>query len=159
MKASFKIILIIMVLAAVSLACGTSTTGEKVGESASATSAPAQVTTYKVGDIIKVDDYTITLNSAQVTGSKLVANFTFDNSSGSQERAVSSIISFTAKDTDGNKLDFAMCDSSSMDGKILVGDKLKGNVCWDGVKSGAKLKIYFDPTLIGSGAIVWEVAQ
>ena len=117
-----------MAIILVTLACGTSNTGEKVGEVSSPTTAPAKVEVYKVGDVIKVDDYTITLDSAEVQGSKLIANFTIDNTSGAKEQVISSIISFSAKDTDGNKLDYTLCDASQLDGKVLAGDKLKGSL-------------------------------
>jgi hypothetical protein len=68
-------------------------------------------------------------------------------------------MSFSAKDADGNKLDFGICDGSQIDGKVLAGDKLKGNACWDGVKAGAKVKIYYEASILGSGAIVWEVSK
>lgn len=159
MSRKFAVVSVLVVLVLVTLACGSSTSGEKVGDSTSApgaTSAPVKMETFKVGDVVKVNDYTITLNSAKITGSKLMANFSIDNSSGAKEQVFSSVMSFSAKDTDGAKLDFALCDSGQLDGKVLAGDKLKGSVCWDGAKSGNKYKIYYDATLIGSGAIVWE---
>ena len=143
----------------VTLACGTSNTGEKVGENSSPTSAPAKVEVYKAGDVINVDDYTITLDSAQVQGSKLLTSFTVDNTSGAKEQVISSIMSFSAKDTDGNKLDFSFCDASQLDGTVLAGDKLKGNLCWDGVRADSTVKIYYEASLFGSGAIVWEVGK
>jgi hypothetical protein len=159
MKNSYRIQVLFTVLAMVlvTLACGTSNTGEKVGESSSPTTAPAKVEVFKAGDTIKVEDYTITMDSAQVQGSKLLANFTIDNTSGTKEQAISSMMSFSAKDTDGNKLDFSFCDGSQLDGTVLVGDKLKGNVCWDGVRTDSIVKIYYVASFLGSGAIVWEV--
>ena len=155
-----QIIIAILVVFLITVACGTSTTGEKVGDSSTmATSVPVQVETYKPGDVIKVDDYTITLNNAEIQGSKLIANFTFDNSNGSKEQAVSSLLSFSAKDTEGNKLDFSICSGSSLDGSVLAGDKLKGDICWDGVLPNSTVKIYYTASLLGKGAIVWQVPK
>ena len=154
-----KLIFILLVFTTTQLACGSSNKGTKVGESGGSTQAPVVVETYKAGDIIKTGNYNITLNSAEIQGSKLIANFTVDNTAGTKEVSVSSLLSFSAKDTEGNKLSTSFCDGGSLDGSVLVGDKLKGNICWDGVLSGAKLKIYFEPALFSSGAIVWEVGK
>jgi len=159
-KNSIIIITFILVIALTQLACSSSSnTGEKVGESGEVTQAPQKVETYKAGDIIKVGDYTISLDSAEVQGSKLIAKFTVDNSNGTKEISISSLLSFSAKDTEGNKLSASICDGSGLDGSVLVGDKLKGSICWDGVVEGATIKIYFEPNLFGSGAIVWEVGK
>lgn len=155
---TIKILLILAIFILISLACGSATSGEKIGESSSATSAPVKAQVYKTGDIIKVEEYTITLNSTKFQGSKLIANFTIDNSSGSKELAISSMLSFSAKDDEGNKLDYSICDGSGLDGKVLTGDKLKGNICWDGVKI-SKVKIYYEASFLSSGAIVWEVTK
>jgi hypothetical protein len=97
------------------------------------------------------------LNSAQNQGGILKANFTIVNK-GSSDLNVSSLLSFDSKDNDGTKLESAMfdCGSSSLDGKILAGDKLKGDICWKST-SLAPFKIYYTAKLFGSGAVVWEV--
>jgi len=148
-----------LVLAA--LACGGSSTGTKVGESSgtSATSAPPKVEVFKVGDIVEVDKHTIVLNSAEVKGGVVHANFTVENKDTS-DLAMSSIMSFTAKDNEGTKLEQEIfdCGSSGLDGKVLPGDKLKGDICWKGAAS-FPVKIYYEASLFGSGAVVWEVNQ
>jgi len=144
-----------------SLACGGSNTGVKVGEtSVASTSAPAAATVYKVGDVVKTGDHTIVLNSAEIQGNKLDANFTIQNN-GTTDLNVSSLLSFTAKGSDGTKLEQEfMCgtSSSSLDGKVLPGDKLKGDMCWSGVTTDS-VKIYYEPELFASGAIVWEIKK
>jgi len=154
-----QIALVVLIL--VTLACGSSNSGQKVGEATttSPNSAPAQVTTYKVGDVVQVGDGTIVLNSAVLQGGKLQANFTIENK-GATDMNVSSMLSFTAKDSDGTKLEsnFMDCGSSSLDGKILPNDKLKGDVCWQGAKTNS-VKIYYEAELFGSGAVVWEITQ
>ena len=151
------------VLLIASLACGTSNTGEKVGSTPSAsqpaaTQAPAKAQTYKVGDMVKVQDHTIVLNSAKVDGGALVANFSIDNP-GSKEIAVSSVISFEAKDSEGTKLeqDIMNCPSGGLDGKVLAGDKLKGNICWKAAAGAKGIRIYYTASLLGSGAVVWAL--
>lgn len=147
-------------LVLVALACGSSSTGVKVGETTTnpPTSAPPQVVVYKIGDVIQVGDQTIVLNNAEFQGNKLVANFTIQNK-GSSDLTVSSMLSFTAKDSEGTKLeqDYFNC-GSSLDGKILPGDKQKGDICWNNTTTNS-VKIYYEAELFGSGAVVWEVTK
>ena len=124
----------------------------------SATAAPVQVQLYKVSDVVQVKDHTITLNSATIQADILKANFTIENK-GKDEIAVSSLLSFDAKDTEGTKLESSIFDcGSSLDGKILAGDKLKGDICWKGLTTD-KARIYYEANIFGSGAIVWEVSK
>jgi hypothetical protein len=159
--AKLKVALAALVLVTLACVCGSSNSGQKVGEATttSPNSAPAQATTYKVGDIVQVGDGTIVLNSAALQGGKLQANFTIENK-GTTDMNVSSLLSFTAKDSEGTKLEsnFMDCGSSSLDGKILPNDKLKGDVCWQGATTNS-VKIYYEAELFGSGAIVWEITQ
>jgi hypothetical protein len=142
------------------LACGTATAGGQVVSTSSgptATTAPMQVN--KIGDVVAVGTQTITLNSAKVTASEVQANFTVENT-GTSSLVVSSIASFEAKTSDGTKLDQDMmgCSSGSMDGTVLAGDKLKGDICWTGAITNS-VKIYYTPELFGGTVIVWEVTK
>ena len=156
-----KIILLCSsLLLAAALACGRTNSGVQVGTSApAATSAPPPAQIYHVGDVIQMNDHTIVLNSAQIVGSVLQANFTVDNT-GAQDVNVSSIFSFDARLPDGTKLEQELynCPAGHFDGKVLPGDKLKGNICWKGVATDA-VKIYYTPNLFGSGATVWEISR
>ena len=156
-----KYILVAVIVLIVSiLACGGSdNTGSKVGTSSDTggDSAP-KVEIYKSGDVIQVKDHTITLNNAKLQSGKLQANFTVENQ-GSEEVTVSSMLSFSAKDSDGVKLEQDIFDcGSSFDGSVLPGDKLKGDLCWEGATTNSA-KIYYEASLFGSGAIVWEVKE
>jgi len=158
----YALLVALIVLASASLACGSSNTGTKVDTKSttqSATAAPAKVEAYKAGDVVQVQDHTIVLNKAEVQGGVLKANFTIENK-GSQDLAVSSMMSFSAKDSEGSKLEQAImdCSSSSLDGKVLPADKLKGDICWK-APTGDTFKIYYEASLFGSGAIVWEVKK
>lgn len=138
--------------------CGSgSNVGEKVGTKApQGPAATPKVETYKAGDIVQVKNHSIALNEAKVQGGTLIANFTVENQ-GPDEITVSSLASFSARDEEGSKLNFSLCEGSQLDGKVLAGDKLRGNLCWSGVKGTKGVKIYYEPTLFGSGAIVWEL--
>jgi chitodextrinase len=147
----------ILALIVASIACGTSNTGVKVGDATSApTTESAKAITYKVGDVIELQDHRITLNGGDYKGGILKVNFTTENT-GTKDMTVSSLISFDAKDADGTKLDQSIMDcGTSMDGKVLAGDKLKGDICYTLAKPGL-VKIYYTASLFGSGATVWEL--
>jgi len=159
MKNNLYLLAVIIALIIATLACGSSNTGEKVGEGGtSPTSAPPKVEVYKVGDIIQMEDHTIVLNSAIFQGSTLKTNFSLKNT-GAEEIAVSSLMSFEAKDSEGTKLEQDIFDcGSSFDGTVLPGDKLKGNICWSGATTST-VKIYYTANLFGSGAVVWEITK
>lgn len=141
------------------LACnGSSNTGRKVGEQNVAVTATAvKPVLYKVGDIVQVGEHTITLTNATIQNGTLTATFSIENT-GSEEISISSLLSFEARDAEGNKLEQSIfdCDSSSLDGKVLPGDRLKGSICWTAPGAGP-FRIYYEAELFGSGAVVWEV--
>ena len=96
-------------------------------------------------------DDTIVLNSAEFEGDVLKANFTIENMS-PEDVAVSSTMSFEAKDTEGTQLDQEIFDcGSSLDGSVLPGDKLKGDVRRSGAAADV-IKIYYRADRSGSGA-------
>ena len=154
-------LLALAMLILATLACGSDSSGEKVGEATpGAPAEPPKVEVYDIGDIIQVGDHTIVLNSAEFRGNVLEANFTIENQ-GADDLNVSSLLSFTAKDNEGSKLEQEIfdCGSSGLDGKVLPGDKLKGSICWSGVSATDSVKIYYEANLFGSGAVVWEVKK
>lgn len=115
-----------------------------------------EMQTHKVGETVALDEQSITLNSASVNSNILKANFTVENT-GTKEIAVSSMLLFTAKSSDGVKLDQEYFDcGTSMDGKVLPGDKLKGDICWK-VANATDIKVYYEGQLFGSTTVVWSV--
>ncbi len=157
-SAKLKVALAALVLVTLACVCGSSSTGEKIGEvtQSAPNAAPPQATTYKIGDVIQVGDGTIVLNSASLQGGVLRANFTIENKSAS-DMNVSSLLSFSAKDSEGTKLEQDIFDcGTSLDGKILPNDKLKGDICWKGATTNS-VKIYYEAELFSTGAVVWEI--
>jgi hypothetical protein len=109
--------------------------------------------TFKAGDIVEVSDHMITLNTLTNQGGMLKANFTIENN-GAEDVNVSSLISFAARNPDGTALSQNLFDcGSSLDGSVIPGDKLKGDICWEGALPGAR--IYYDASLFSSGMIIW----
>jgi hypothetical protein len=119
----------------------------------------AAIETFGVGETIEVVDHNISLNTLEIQGNRIVANFTIENK-GSTDLNISSILSFEARDDNGSQLeqDIFDCGTSSMGGSILPNDKLTGSICWDGLTTDTG-KIYYRAELFGSGAIVWAVSK
>ena len=177
------IVLILSLL--VVLACGTSNEGTKVTpapvkateESSGVSESKETPTTqepepskteapqptsdlFAVGDLIEIEEHTIRLNSVEYRGDILVANFSVENK-GDSDVSISSMMSFSAKKEDGTKLEQEIfdCDESCLDGTVLPGDKLRGSICWSGGSSGDGIKIYYQASLFGDGAIVWNAVE
>lgn len=158
-QTTVALFLVVLVLSLAALACGGNQSGTKLdSKSTSPTNTPG-VTVYAVGDVIEVQDQTIVLNEYAIDDSgRLRANFTIENK-GSKELNVAGVINFTAKNDDGEKLDIDIMDCDpSLGGTILSGDKLKGNLCWKGMTTD-KGKIYYEASMFGAGAVVWEVTK
>lgn len=155
----FSISIAISALILSVLACGSTNSGVQVATIQVNSSSSAQYQTYNIGDVVQIRDQTIVMNSAAVEGGILRANFTIENK-GNTSTTISSLLSFEAKDSDGSKLEQEIfdCGSSSLDGDILPGDKLKGDICWKAT-TAAPFKIYYQANVFSSGAIVWIVGQ
>lgn len=150
---------VVAVLVLAGIACGGSNVGEKVDTQPSEPTPTPGVQTYAIGDVIKIQEHTIVLNSVEIQGNRIKANFTIENT-GTEEFTVSSLMDFEAKADDGTKLTegFGGDCSPTLGGSVLSGDKLRGPICWDGLQAD-KARIYYRPTLFGKGAIVWDVAR
>ena len=148
MKRGFAMIVLVL------LACGSSNQGQKVD---GGDQAPApEVTIYAPGDTVQVESHTIVLNEARFEGDVLHADFTIQNQ-GSDELNVSSLLNFSARAEDGRKLAVTLSCGPMVDGKVLTGDRIRGEVCWK--DATAPVKIYYRANLIGEGAVVWEVKE
>lgn len=153
------VVIVIAVLILAALACGQSNVGEKVDVQESAPTSTPGVQTYEIGDVISIQNHTIVLNSAEIEGDVLKANFSIENV-GQDEVLVSSMIDFEAKADDGTKLveTYGSDCSPSLGGSVLSGDKLKGPICWEGLETDTA-RIYYRPDFLGKGAIVWEISK
>ena len=175
MKRSQKPFLAITMLVILGLACGSQAVTPSVISTGPATAAavvvvsftpepspsptPIKPTTYNIGDVIQLSDHTIVLNSASITNNILKANFTVENT-GAEPITVSSIVNFEVKDAEGTKMEQEYFDcGSSMDGSIIVGDKLKGDICWSLVAAKAvPFKIYYQPNVFNADVtVVWVI--
>ena len=74
-----------------------------------------------------------------------------DNSGGSEDIAVSSLMSFEVKDSEGNKAEidiFADREHPAPDGTVLFGDKLRGTLVYNLSPLGKGLTLYYLPDLL-----------
>ena len=154
-----RITALVIVLAMATLSCGTTSSDVEVVSTAGAddqVTSPAG-TTYNVGDVIKVSNLTITLNSAQIVGGLVQVNFTIENL-GTEIVNVGPLVNFEAKDASGTKLELEIfdCPSGNMQSKIPAGDLLKGNICWKGLTTST-VRIYYTPNVFSGTIIVWDL--
>jgi len=178
-KRNHIIILVFGLVLFVSLACGSSNEGTKVtpvaveatltsppvSEEAGTVATPAATApqpasttaTFEVGDLVEVERHTIRLNRVEYRGDVLIANFTIENN-GNSDVNVSSLMSFSAKKSDGTQLtqEIFDCDEAGLDGKVLPGDKLRGGICWSGASPDDGIRIYYEASLFGKGAVIWN---
>ena len=112
---------------------------------------------YRLGDVVTLSGRIVTMNEVSTAGGKLKATFTIENTS-NENTTASSIMEWTAKNNDGEKLsqDIFDCGSSSLDGTIVAHDKLKGSICYDIIGS-PPYKLYYSPDIFSSTAHVWQV--
>lgn len=128
------------------------------------TAAPANQA-YKVGDAIPLDGGAVfTVQEVKRTSDgKLALICLYDNSAGSKDATVSSIIGFDVKDGDGNKAKYsiAMGDGlpSGLDGTVIKGDKLRGALVFDTEGMSAGLKLYYKPEIIGDTLVLVDLGQ
>jgi chitodextrinase len=135
------------------------------GGTSSATPSPTKVETYKVGDVVQVQDHTITLNKVVYYNGGRQADFTIENK-GTEGVYVQPSL-FKAQDGEGRNLQVDLnCGLSVLVGQmILPGHILKGSICWYGATVYPVNKIYYDAELygsdkgeFGSNAVAWEVS-
>ena len=173
---------VILIIFAISMA-GSGEKPEKVSQnnSVSIPSRPAQSSAqsskttelkekYKVGDVVKIGDYTFSVNSFEDNaasgneylkpkeGNKFVKiNLTIENN-GKEKTAISTMLQMYLKDSEGTrfKQTFLM-DQKQIDGELLAGDKIKGDVAYEVPKNSTGLKFYYNAAWLLDESIVIEL--
>jgi len=168
-----KLIFLFVAIAALALpflACG-STAGGSTGTAVTATSAPAGTTptaaakTWKVGDTVKLGDWTIIANKASTsTGGEfakpksgniyLVVNVTVTNG-GSAAQAISSIGSFKLADSTGQTYTETIVDGlkNPPDGNVAAGGKLSGDLAYEVPKTEKSFTLAFQPDITSTDQV------
>ena len=108
---------------------------------ADATEAPG-----KIGDTSFSNGLEFTLNSGTIKDGVVHVNFTIINKD-PKAIDISTLIEFSAKAEDGTKLKQQLLNCGpQVDGKLLPGDKVRGDICWSGLTSPTVM-IYYMPYL------------
>jgi len=163
-------IVVIIIIGGIGSSLGDKPT--KVGETKTGTTvaaAPAKSTSFKVGDIVKLNDYKVTTNKVYVVPATdsfapaagndfLAIDCTIENTS-KESQAISSIMMFKVVDKDGRSCDYSMTGLSAakagqLDGEIGAGRKMTGVYVVEVKKGTTGLELEFDGSLFSSGQIV-----
>lgn len=157
-------ITIVLIISALACSSGTSDSGslvesapEQANGNSEASPTESGPTFFVVGDLVEVKDQLIALTSVELIGTTLIATFKVKNT-GSEELTLSTFLSFSAKNDQSELLEEDIFDCGpSLGGTIVSGDVVTGQICWNGGSFPAR--IYYDPSLFGSGTVVWDVPQ
>jgi Domain of unknown function (DUF4352) len=147
---------------------GTPTPNSTVAQATSAT--PPLKASYKVGDIIEVNNFVIKVNSVNQNadsgnpytkpkeGNKFVTvDITLENK-GDTKETISSFISFYIKNGEGEKGTSQFFSSlKPVDGELLAGDKIKGELAFEIAANSKDLKFYYNPSFLFGKSIVVEI--
>lgn len=167
-------VILVLILLAIIGSAGSGDT-KKVGENGSgnSTATPADANkTYKVGDQVQSRDYVFTVNSVRKDqGSEFfkpkdgnvyrVANVTIENKSKDRTN-ISTLLQMYLKDSESTKYTPTIISSGTtgqVDGELLAGEKVKGDVAFEVPSTATSLKFYFTPEWLSGGTIVVDLGQ
>lgn len=167
-RKKLSIIAILIGSLAVLMACAGSSAATTSGGSThgSTTTAPKN---YKVGQAAKLGGYTIVVNSIKSssggefdtlkTGDTfVVVDVTITNGTG-KAQDFSSVLSFQFQGSDGQKYDETIITgATSPDGTISSGGKLRGQLAYETPKSVKKFTLAFQPDLLNTDEILWDLS-
>ena len=159
------------------LACGESanvgTTVASGGTSSgTSTTATSKVQAhFKVGDVVKIGDWQVTVNSVKSNpggtydtlksgDDYLVVDATYENIS-TQSRTLSTLLQVGVKDSTGLKYTETVAASVTLtlpDGNVNAGDKVRGQLVWEVPTTMKQFNFSFQSDAFSSGASVWDIA-
>ncbi len=138
---------------------------EPAGEDDSQTAAsPDPVSdpqkTYQVGEEIRFGQGIILLNSLSFSDDRMRANFTLQNNS-DQPLDIDPQDAFSAFDGEGTELDLTVleCGRSKIFGRVLAGDRLRGNLCWKDLTTQQGIEISFQGEFLEGRTYRWQAAE
>lgn len=168
------LVALLLSLTVVVMACGSTTSNEGVissdsNSNSNSTSASA-AKHFSVGDQVKVGDtWMVTINSATTHGATdldqpksgnryLVIDATFENLS-SAEQHLSTLLQLSLKDATGQKYNNAFTSFASQppDGKVQVGDVVRGQVVYEAPTAQKSFTLAFESDLLSSGQVIWDI--
>lgn len=163
--------------------CNSSSAPEKTDTSAtpptSSTSetsnpAPAQTTTYKIGDTVTIDNYKITVNSAEIVEPDsfnkpleenthfLFVDATVENI-GSEPASISSMLMFDLVDKDGRSQNVFIHSKQkgTLNGELGAGRKMSGQIVYEIPKENkaSDYEFIFIPNFMESGQVIFKLTK
>lgn len=128
-------------------------------------------THYKVGQTANIASMDVTVNSIKTsqgdsiitpkTGNQyLIVDVTVNNKSG-QAQNISSALSFTLKDSTGQKYTEAITTLSGItppDGSVQDGAKLRGQIVYEVPKSMKNYTFDFQPDITSTNVVTWDIS-
>jgi hypothetical protein len=152
------------------LACDAGTSanaGSTPSGSSSSNSSSSQ--RFKVGGQVKVGNtWVITINSVKTnqgddvfqpkSGNTFpIVDVTAKNIS-SQEQDLSTILSFTLKDSTGQKYEETVVDNATApDGKVAAGDQVRGQLAYEVPASMKAFTLAFEADILNGGQTIWNL--
>lgn len=173
----FIIPTVLVILFVIGSSAGSNNNSTKIGENSTntSTSTPTPTTksenlladSYKVGDVVKVGDYIFSVLSfnenVQSTnqfitpkaGNKFVQiELSIENQS-KDKTTVSTILQMYMKDKEGAKYTQTFLpDQKSLDGELLAGDKIKGQLSYEVPTTASGFKFYYSAAWLTGKSIV-----
>lgn len=145
---------------------------QKEASSKESSKSNSKTQVYGVGETIEVDGLKITVNSSQDTDEVDQFNDSSDLDEGNtynilditvendtdKDVTISSLMSFEIKDENGRKGSYVMSirDNGKMDGTVLPGDKLSGELVYQVPRNG-ELNLYFTTSGFGGKTVKIKV--
>jgi hypothetical protein len=109
--------------------------------------------TYKVGDTIEAQDHSLRVLSAAKNGDRLVVELQVHNT-GTKPLAISPLLSFSARTTNGESLGYALGSGGLADGRVPAGEEIKGALTFRLPATADGVKLYYLPSLFGPSLFV-----
>lgn len=138
------------------------------------TAAPTQPSsntggTHKIGDLVTLDGWQITVNNVKTSSGDefnqpkpgdtfLLIDITAVNQT-SQSQSFSSLLSFTLKDSTGQKYDETIDTNapSSPDGNVAAGGKIRGTIAYDVPQTQHTFELDFTPDITSADVATWSL--
>ena len=156
------------------LACGESanvgTTIASGGKSSVGSTTKVQAH-FKIGDVVKVGDWQVTINSVKSSPGAdfdtpkagnvyLIVDALYQNVS-TKAQTLSTFLQVELRDTTGQKYSQTIASSvatASPDGNVNAGDKTLGQIVWEVPTNTKQFNFSFQSDAFSSGASVWDIA-
>jgi hypothetical protein len=136
---------------------------------AQATKAPAASAHFKVGDVVKVGDWQVTVNSVKTSngsefikptkGQFLLLDVSVVNTS-STEQDISSLLNFKLMDSTGISYTETITGDNTPnppDGKVEAGAPSRGTFTYDVPTSMKAYTFLFEPDITATGESIWDI--